>query len=46
MEWRSDQILDILDAGCEAFTFPVLDNGYVYLAATRMSLSSTSSHSS
>lgn len=33
-----DDILRILDRGAEAFAFPMLDNGYVYLAATRMSL--------
>ena len=33
-----DQILGILDKCCEEFTFPMLDNGYVYLAATRLSL--------
>ena len=32
------KILKILDACARAFTFPVLDNGYVYLAATRLSL--------
>lgn len=32
------QILDILDACAHNFTFPMLDNGYVYLAATRLSL--------
>jgi hypothetical protein len=31
-------ILGILDRCCDYFTFPMLDNGYVYLAATRMSL--------
>lgn len=31
-------ILEILDRCCETFTFPMLDNGYVYLAATRLSL--------
>jgi hypothetical protein len=31
-------ILDIFDACGEAFTFPMLDNGYVYLAAGRMSV--------
>jgi len=31
------EILRILDQGCRAFTFPMLDNGYVYLAATRLS---------
>lgn len=38
MRCEPKQILDILDAGCGEFTFPMLDNGYVYLAATRMSL--------
>lgn len=32
------EILGILDRCCDAFTFPMLDNGYVYLAATRLSL--------
>jgi len=32
------RILAVLDACCETFTFPMLDNGYVYLAATRLSL--------
>jgi hypothetical protein len=31
-------ILSILDRCCDSFTFPMLDNGYVYLAATRLSL--------
>jgi hypothetical protein len=34
----ADEILATLDAGCDAFVFPMLDNGYVYLAATRLSL--------
>jgi hypothetical protein len=34
----AERILPILDRCCEAFTFPMLDNGYVYLAATRLSL--------
>jgi len=34
----SDAILAILDDCCDAFTFPMLDNGYVYLAATRLSV--------
>ncbi len=38
MHWEPPQILRILDAGCASYTFPMLDNGYVYLAATRMSL--------
>jgi len=33
-----DHILSILDRCCDQFTFPMLDNGYVYLAATRLSL--------
>ena len=32
------QILSILDSCCDNFTFPMLDNGYVYPAATRLSL--------
>ncbi len=31
-------ILSVLDRCCDQFTFPMLDNGYVYLAATRLSL--------
>jgi hypothetical protein len=31
-------ILSILDQCCDAFTFPMLDNGYIYLAATRLAL--------
>jgi hypothetical protein len=38
MKWTSEKILEILDSCAEEFTFPVLDNGYVYLAATRMSI--------
>ena len=32
------EILNILDRCAEAYTFPMLDNGYVYLAATRLTL--------
>ena len=32
-----EEILAILDACCDSFTFPMLDNGYVYPAAARMS---------
>jgi hypothetical protein len=32
------RILDILDDCAKAFYFPALDNGYVYLAASRLSL--------
>jgi hypothetical protein len=38
MKHDAGQILAILDRCCDAFTFPMLDNGYVYLAATRLSL--------
>lgn len=31
-------ILAILDACCDSYSFPVLDNGYVYPAASRLSL--------
>ena len=31
-------ILQVLDTCCGSFTFPMLDNGYVYLAASRLSL--------
>lgn len=33
-----DTMLGILDRCCDAYRFPMLDNGYVYLAATRLSL--------
>ena len=35
---NAQEILAVLDACCDTYTFPMLDNGYVYLAATRMSL--------
>ena len=38
MDTLAREILTILDRCCDAFTFPMLDNGYVYLAATRLSL--------
>lgn len=31
-------ILEVLDEGARAFVFPMLDNGYVYLAASRLAL--------
>lgn len=34
----SETILSILDTCCDAFEFPMLDNGYTYLAATRLTL--------
>ena len=38
MKHTADQIVSILDRCCDTFTLPMLDNGYVYLAATRLSL--------
>lgn len=38
MDWNEGNILEVLDGCARAFTFPMLDNGYVYLAATRLSL--------
>lgn len=38
MSLNLKNILFILDKCCESFTFPMLDNGYVYPAATRLSL--------
>jgi len=34
----ADEILKVLDDCCGTFTFPMLDNGYVYLAGTQLSL--------
>jgi len=36
--WSAEQILQVLDECCDAYTFPMLDNGYVYLAGTRLSV--------
>ena len=38
MNWKSGDILGVLDQCCESNNFPMLDNGYVYLAASRLSL--------
>ena len=38
MKHSEADILKVLDNCCDDFTFPMLDNGYVYLAATRLSL--------
>jgi hypothetical protein len=38
MPIEADQILSVLDRCCDTFSFPMLDNGYFYLAATRLSL--------
>ena len=37
MAWPKERILKVLDDCCESFTFPMLDNGYVYLADCRLS---------
>ena len=34
----ADEVLGVLDRCAQASSFPMLDNGYVYLAATRLSL--------
>jgi hypothetical protein len=36
--WQEADILSVLDRCCDHYVFPMLDNGYVYLAATRLSL--------
>jgi hypothetical protein len=38
MPHDTSHILAILDTCCHAATFPMLDNGYLYLAASRLSL--------
>jgi hypothetical protein len=38
MTFHAEEILCTLDRCCDACKFPALDNGYVYLAATRLSL--------
>jgi hypothetical protein len=38
MKWLKPQILSALEKCCESFTFPMLDNGYVYSAASRLAL--------
>ena len=38
INWTSEKILSTLDSCCQSYNFPMLDNGYVYLAATRLSL--------
>lgn len=42
MRWLGPDILEVLDDCASNFTFPVLDNGYVYPAAARMSAYSSS----
>src|SRR5215470_16159743 len=41
MRWKSKDVLAILDECAANFTFPMLDNGYVYLAAARLSVHRT-----
>ena len=38
---EAESILSVLDRCCNTFKFPMLDNGYFYLAATRLSLHRT-----
>jgi hypothetical protein len=38
MPLHAGDVLAALDRCCESFTFPMLDNGYVYLGATRLAL--------
>jgi hypothetical protein len=38
MNFDPERILSVLDRCCDAFTFPMLDNGYVFPVATRLSL--------
>lgn len=38
MSFDAEDILAVLDRCCDTAAFPMLDNGYVYLAATRLSL--------
>lgn len=40
----SEVVLDILDEGARAFIFPMLDNGYVYPAASRLKLFRSETH--
>lgn len=41
---KAKVILGVFDQAAEAFTFPMLDNGYVYLAASRLSLFRSDEH--
>jgi hypothetical protein len=38
MTLDAEEILSVLDRCCDTYSFPMLDNGYVFLAATRLSL--------
>lgn len=37
-KWEAEGILAVLDRCCDEYSFPMLDNGYIYLAGTRLSL--------
>ena len=43
-EISTSSILRMLDQSAKAFAFPMLDNGYVYLAASRLSLFRSDKH--
>jgi len=38
MSLDPEHILSILDRCCDTYAFPMLDNGYLYLAGTRLTL--------
>src|SRR5437763_16015073 len=38
MDFDPEEILSVLDRCCDNYTFPMLNNGYVYLAGARLSL--------
>jgi hypothetical protein len=38
MSLDPEHILSVLDRCCDTYAFPMLDNGYVYLASTRLTL--------
>ena len=44
MKWLEPQILSALEQCCENFKFPMLDNGYVYSAASRLGLYRSMEH--
>jgi hypothetical protein len=44
MSIEPSHVLAVLDRCAEAFAFPALDNGYVYLAATRLALYRSAAH--
>ena len=38
MKWGDKEILGVLDACASSFNFPAMDNGYVYPAASKLSV--------